>query len=46
MSLYFIKGCLGISLVLVFGFHGRPIMYVRLVSVFGLCQSAFSLGTE
>jgi hypothetical protein len=29
MSLYFISSCLGVSLVLMFGFHGRAITCVR-----------------
>ena len=32
MSLYFISSCLGVSLVVMFGFRGRAIMYVRSVS--------------
>lgn len=32
MSLYFMSSYLGVSLVLMFGFHGRAIMYVRPVS--------------
>jgi hypothetical protein len=39
MSLYFITSCLGVSLVLMFGFHGRAVTYVGSVSA-----DAFTLG--